>query len=172
MSRNKILLQILGCILFVSLGIHFILNPEVYMRGILGKKPVIITAGIAAVLFFGLCLIFIVKKLFDKNAGLIIDEKGITDNSNATSVGLIAWEDITEIHTLEIVKTRMLILETDKPEKYIERAKGMVAKRAMKTNYESYGSPISIISTTLKINFRDLEKTVLEAYNQHKQLKF
>jgi hypothetical protein len=47
---------------------------------------------------------------------------------------------------------------TDKPEKYIERAKNIISKKAMKTNHKMYGSPLSITSISLKISFDNLEK--------------
>ena len=80
---------------------------------------------------------------------------GITDNSNATSIGLIEWDDITNIGTVQISSMKILMLETDK---YIERAKNRISKRAMKANHKIYGSPLSIISNSLKIKHGDLEK--------------
>ena len=42
----------------------------------------------------------------------LVDEKGITDNTNATSVGLIEWDDITGIDRLEIASSKILIIRT------------------------------------------------------------
>ena len=64
------------------------------------RNPMVIKGiGILAILFFGGTGIYGFNKIFDKKAGLIIDANGITDHSNASSVGLIEWNDISEIIT-------------------------------------------------------------------------
>ncbi len=162
-SRTKVTLLLLVAIIFVIVGILFLIDPETFQSSIFKNKEIIRIIGIAAVLFFGLGSIFLFRKLFDNKIGLIIDHNGITDNSSATSIGLIEWKDIKRIETLQIASTKILMIITDKPEKYIEKAKGKLAKRAMKTNYKMYGSPISITSNSLKIKFNDLEKLVSDA---------
>jgi len=66
---------------------------------------------------------FIGRKLFDNRPGLVIDAVGITDNSNATSMGLIEWVDITKVEKKQIMSTKFLILHTSNPEKYLQRVK-------------------------------------------------
>ncbi|WP_373400696.1 STM3941 family protein [Algoriphagus halophilus] len=102
---------------------------------------------------------------------MTIDQDGITDNSNATSVGLIEWGDITDIGTVQVASTKILMLETDKPDKYIEQAKNGISKRAMKANHKMYGSPLSIISNSLKIKYDDLEKLIREEFEKRKKKK-
>ncbi|GAA4278372.1 STM3941 family protein [Aquimarina mytili] len=160
LSKTKIVLLVFGALAFVIGGVFLSLNPETFTTSRIKNETVILIIGIVSVVFFGLCLLFAIRKLFDKKMGLIIDENGITDNSNATSVGLIEWQDITGIETLQIASTKMLMILTDKPDKYIDRAKGSLSKRAMKTNYKMYGSPLSLVSTSLKIKFKDLEALI------------
>ncbi|MDC7996364.1 STM3941 family protein [Altibacter sp. HG106] len=169
LSKTKILLLLIGATVFVVLGTLFIMNPEQFKSPIFRNPETIRIAGIAAVAFFGLCLVFIAKKLFDNKVGLTIDQNGITDNSNATSVGLIEWDDITDIGTVQVASTKILMLETDKPEKYIERARNGISKRAMKANYKMYGSPLSIISNSLKIKYDELERMIREEFEKRKK---
>ncbi len=166
LSKTKILLLLIGATIFVVLGILFIMNPEQFKNPLFRNPEAIRIAGIASVAFFGLCLIFIARKLFDKKVGLTIDQNGITDNSNSTSLGLIEWADITGIGTVQVDSTKILMLETDKPDKYIERAKNGFSKRAMKANYKMYGSPLSIISNSLKIKYDDLQKLIREEFEK------
>ncbi len=168
LSKTKILLLLIGATVFVVLGILFIMNPEQFKSTVFRNIEMIRITGIASVAFFGLCLVFIVRKLFDKKVGITIDQNGIIDNSNGTSVGLIEWTDITGIGTVQVASTKILMLETDKPEKYIERAKNGIAKKAMKVNQRMYGSPISIISNSLKIKYDDLEKLITEEFEKRK----
>ena len=169
LSKTKILLLLIAAIGFVVLGVVFVLNPEGFESSIFRNPVVIRMVGIASTIFFGLCSLFIIKKFFDKKVGLTIDQDGITDNTNGTSVGLVEWADILAIETLEIATTKMLILQTDKPEKYMGRAKNGIIKRAMKANLKMYGSPLSIVSTSLKIKFKDLEKLVREEFEKQKK---
>ncbi|MEB8327731.1 hypothetical protein OO009_00060 [Flavobacteriaceae bacterium KMM 6897] len=169
LSKTKILLLLIGAIAFVVFGILFILNPEKFQSPIFRNPETIRIAGIASVTIFGLCLIFIARKLFDNKVGLTIDQNGITDYSNATSVGLIEWADITNIRTVHVASTKILMLETDKPEKYIERAKNGISKRALNANHKTYGSPLSIISHSLKIKYDDLEKLIREEFEKRKK---
>ncbi|NOU62273.1 STM3941 family protein [Marinifilum caeruleilacunae] len=169
LSRTKILLLLIGATIFVVLGTLFIINPEEFKSSIFRNAETIRILGIAAVAFFGLCLVFVAKKLFDKKAGLTIDQEGITDNSNATSIGLIEWADITGIGTVQVASTKILMLETNKPDKYIEKAKNGISKRAMKANYKMYGSPLSIISNSLKIKHDALEKLITEEFEKRKK---
>ena len=160
LSKKKIFFLLIGATVFVIIGILFILKPESYTTILFRNPEKIRIAGIASVLFFGLCEVFIGKKLFDNKVGLTIDQNGITDNSNATSIGLVEWKDIKGIEILQIMSTKTLILMTDKPDKYIDRAKNGISRRAMKANHKMHGSPLSIISNSLKIKFEDLESLI------------
>ena len=94
LSKNKLTLMLICSLIFISLGLWFVIKPPTIRNPIIGNPTLILTVGIAAILFFGLCAIFIAKKLPDKTPGLIINNQGVTDNSSGVSVGLIPWDDI------------------------------------------------------------------------------
>lgn len=160
LSKKKIFLLFTGATIFVIIGVLFILKPETFTSILFRDPEKIRLAGIASVIFFGICSVFIGKKLYDKGVGLTIDVNGITDNTNATSIGLIEWKDIIGIEIKQVMSTKMLMLMTDQPDKYIDKAKNGISKNAMKANYKMYGSPLSIISSSLKIKFEDLERLI------------
>lgn len=161
LSKTKLLLMLLGSAAFVCLGIFFMLNPGEIRPN---KQTFIQIVGMASVLFFGLCLIFIARKMFDQKIGLMIDENGITDNSSGTSVGLIEWGDINEIASAQIASTKFILIGTTEAEKYINRAGNALTKRAMQANQKLYGTPLSIASNTLKIKHNDLLAKVTESF--------
>src|SRR3982751_3143564 len=100
LSKSKITIAVLGCCAFVSIGIwllfvdetkirsdksfNLFLNDPMYVRGL----------GILAIVFFGLCAILFIKKLFDKKPGLVFSNSGIVDNASSVSAGLIPWSEI------------------------------------------------------------------------------
>lgn len=170
LSKYKISLLLIGAMIFVIIGLLFIIIPETFISSIIRKAETIQIVGIVTIVFFGLCLVYVIRKLFDNKTGFSIDENGIIDNSNATSVGLIEWDDITGIETLRIASTKILLLRTDKPEKYIDKAKDGISKRAMKANNKLYGSPLSIISNSLKIKFDDLEQLIKTEFEKRKKM--
>ena len=165
LSRNKILLIFLGCLMFVVFGIWFLNDPEKFANGSYRPRSseFIQIVGIVSLAFFGICGIFAFKKLFDKKEGLIINKDGITDNSSGTSVGLIKWNDIIDIGIAQVHSQKFIMIKVSNPEHYIDLKKNRIGKMAMRANYDKFGSPISISANSLKTNFADL-KALIEKY--------
>ena len=126
--------------------------------------------GIITTVFFGIGVVYGIKKLFDKKIALIIDSNGITDNSNASSIGLIEWNDISGIRTIQVMSTKFLLIDIANPEKYIEKAKNRIQARLMKANMNIYETPLSITSNTLNYNFGELEKLIKTEYKKNKNV--
>ena len=168
LSKNKIILLLLGTVIFVLLGFWLAIDPENFKVSVFQYRSaeLIRVVGIIGIAFFGVCSYFIFKKVFDKKYGLIIDKNGITDNSNATSVGLVKWADIIGIRVLEVVNQKFVMIDVSNPEYYIELKKSGIGKMAMKANYTKYGSPISITANSLKVDFNEM-KEIIEI--QHKK---
>lgn len=173
-SKKKIYLGILGSLLFVIAGIWLFFNTNLYVDFPLRlfRNPIIVKAvGILGILFFGTTGIFGFKKLFDKKVGLIIDSNGITDNSNASSVGLIEWNDITDIITKQVMSTKFLLINVTNPEKYIGKAKSRMKAKLMRSNMKMYGTPLSITTNTLKYDFGKLEQLILTEFKRNKKVE-
>lgn len=160
LNKTKILGLLFGAIVFMALGVLFINEPETFVSPIMRNPEIIRISGISSVVFFGLCFVVIARKLFDNKPGLIIDQYGITNNTNATDIGLIEWADIIEVEKKHVMSNKFLILYVKQPEKYIDRAKNLIVKQAIKMNNKTYGSPITIVSSSLKIDFDDLEMLI------------
>ena len=116
LSKLKIGLLFIGSITFVLIGIQFAISPDEWTTARRNSPLFIRIIGIISTIFFGICGISIGKKLFDRNIGLTIDDRGITDNTNATSIGLIEWDDITGIGDSQDIghvdKLKKLILQS------------------------------------------------------------
>ena len=158
-SKTKISILLVGAILFVIFGVLFIITPDTFVTIRYRNPQTIRLTGIASVLFFGGASIYGFIKLFDKSMGLVIDDNGITDNTNASSVGLINWSDIIEVKTEQVMSTKFLLIYTINPDKYLDRGKGF-KQILLKLNMKKYGTPISIISNTLRFNFDDFERLI------------
>lgn len=167
-SKNKLFFGIGGSILFVVLGIWLFLKADNSFQVI---NPIIVKGiGILSILFCGATGIFGIKRLFDKKHGLIIDSIGITDNSNASSFGLIEWNDITSITTKQVMSTKFLMIYVENPEKYIEKVKSGMKAKLMSSNLKMYGTPLSITSSTLKYDFGKLEQLIQTEFKRNKNV--
>ncbi len=166
LSKSKILLVIAGSMLFVAGGVYLyttLSNQQTDFNPILIKG-----IGLSGILFFGATGLYGIKKLFDKTVGFTINDEGIIDNSNATSIGLIRWSDITKIETKQIMSTRFLLIFVKEPELYLDKVSGM-KRKLMQSNMSMYGTPLSIVSTTLKYDFDQLEALVKERFDVYKK---
>ncbi len=171
LSKNKLFFGIAGSFIFVILGIFILIkssNLDTSNTSFLANPILMIITGISSILFFGATGIFGVKKLLDKKFGLIIDSNGITDHSNASSIGLIKWQDISEISTRKVMSTKFLMVKVTNPEAYIEKATSGMKAKLMRTNMQMYGSPLSITSNTLAYDFDKLEKIIETEFKRYK----
>jgi len=165
-------------LVFVVFGLLFIYKPENFVSDygllkfrIFNNPKSIRVIGIIAVLFSGAAGIYGIKRLFDKKIGLTIDSNGITDNSNASSIGLIEWTDITGIRTEKIMSTKFLLIDIVNPEKYIGKAKNLIRAKIMRANFNMYKTPLSITSNTLKLDFDKLEKLINSEFKKNKNAR-
>ncbi len=168
-SKKKIVLLLVAAIAFVVVGVLFVLNPGTFERGVLRNAQMVQLLGVISILFFGVGGYFLSKKLLESKSGLIIDEHGITDNSNATSVGLIEWRDITGVETIILSSNKILMILTINPEKYISRASNAIIRRTMKANHEMFGSPIQISVNSLKISHSELYALIIAELDKRKE---
>ena len=168
LSKKKISLLLIGGIVFVISGILFLITPDTFISPIFRNHQIIRIVGIVAILFFGSIGLTLSRKLFDKTIGLTIDENGITDNTNASSVGLIDWRDIIEIKTKQVMSTKFLLIFTNNPDKYLDRVNGFKRKLLI-GNMKMSGTPISITSNTLKYNFEELDRLIKNRFLEQKE---
>ncbi len=172
LSRIKLFFIILGCLLFVALGVFILLNAE-NMQTRKTENPFVMTAiAVIAILFFGAILISVFKKLFENRMGMIINDKGIWDNSNGVSIGLIEWKDIQNIRKSQVMLTKFLLIDVKNPEKYLNNAGSKFKASIMRRNMQTYGTPISISSGGLKWGFRKIESTIIREFKRQKQIPF
>jgi len=158
LSKSKLARLIGAALVFVVLGILFILRPQTFTNSFSGNSIVIVEAvGIAALVFFGICLLFMIKRYGDKRPALIINESGITDHSSAIPAGFIPWSHIQDIVEIEIYKNRLLLIKVKDPSLYINRHTGFLKRKAVEVNYKTYGTPVCIGSQAIQYNFDDLK---------------
>ncbi len=169
-SKSKLMvLSIISVLIFLA-SIILAFLPDSLITPVFGDHLVIIYRIIQTIsaLSFGALSLWFTKKLLDGKPGLIIDELGIHDRSSGLSVGLIEWDDITGIKTYTFLFRRTIILQTNKPEQYINKASNWLAKTGMKSNYKMCGSPLTINSKVLKISHERLTTIISDQWIKYR----
>lgn len=160
LSKKKSIQALLGAIALVAASCWMLLSDHVSTNFILRLPYVKNGIAIAGILFFGLAIFVIFKKLISKNAGLIISDKGIIDKASAANVGLIPWSDIVEIATTKVMKQEFLTLKVRNPEEYIARQSNFLLRKTMQLNFKNYGSPIQISANNLKSSLTEIRNII------------
>lgn len=149
-----------GALLFVSMGVWFVVNPPASKHGLFSNPVLIVILGVVTIVFFGFLGFSILRKLPDDKPGLIINDEGILDNSSPLAAGLILWDDILEIRTITISSQNMLEISVKNPEEYINRQSSFLKRKGMQGNYKMYGSPIYISANSLTVGFQELHDLI------------
>jgi hypothetical protein len=166
LSGKKFGLIIIGSCAFVAIGIWlFSLDPASIRALPRGSNPTFVhSIGLASVVFFGLCAIVAIPKLFDEKPGLVFASSGIIDNASSVSAGLIPWTEIIGAESFDVRKQKFLIIKVKDPQKYLDRG-NRLKKLAITANYKMCGSPITISAIALKTSFPEL-LSLFDRYQQ------
>ncbi|MBX4262370.1 hypothetical protein KTC96_06335 [Clostridium estertheticum] len=144
-KMKVILLIILAIIMLVGCVFDLVI-------GIIKINSFYIIIGIIGTAFFGVCFFYIIKRALSHKPLLIVGEDGITDMSNATSVGFVAWEEIEFVSVRRVLTQKFIgitVYDIDKLMKRIPTSK----QNAIKANIKFKYPPISIPLNTADMKF-------------------
>lgn len=127
--------------------------------------------GFAGIIFFGMALVVGITRLFSKKPGMVIDEQGISSQSNITIGQTILWEDISHISEYSVsISTKLILIHVYDNEKYLAQiSKG--AKFLANQNIKLTGTPFSISPNTLAIDYNDLLVLLQEHLTEYQNNK-
>ncbi|MDR0229625.1 MAG: hypothetical protein LBI72_11290 [Flavobacteriaceae bacterium] len=162
LSKAKMALLMLICLVFVALGIWFVAAPPQGNHVIYNNPYFLFVIGIASIVLFTFFAILYIKKMFDPKPGLIINSQGIWDNATAVSAGLIPWKDIVSIEEVEAYSQKFILVVVSNPEEYLNKVTNSFKRKAIEANYKHYGTPISISANALKSNRKQLFQLLRE----------
>jgi hypothetical protein len=169
-SKKKMIISLMGCLAFVLAGFLFVFQPATFAgKTMVSSGSMIMVVGVLSILFFGLCGYFIAKKIFTRTPGLIIDEKGISDQSSGLDAGFIPWDDISGISTFKIFRQQFITVLLKDPQKYIDAESNAAKSKVMQANFRAAGTPYCISTNTLNIKFKALETLLSERLQQSRR---
>ena len=170
LSRTKLLLLTLGSCAFVAAGAWLLSLDAAEVRAgrsfrlFFNDPTFAYGAGLASILFFGACGVYGIVKMFDRKPGLVLNSDGVVDNASGVAAGFIPWSEVLGAGVYEVQGRKMLIIGVRDPRKYIERG-GALRRMLNKANNGMTGSPITIPSVTLKMNFSE----VVSLFNRYQE---
>jgi hypothetical protein len=152
-SRKKLFFVMVGCAIFVALGVFLLKDGKVEDR----------IAGVAGIAFFGLCLLAVIWQLTRRAPALIIHFSGILYDTTGRSRGLLPWDEIAGIYiaTMKVrrSKQRFLAIVPKDLDAFLSRQSAFKARLA-KMSIGLVGAPINISATTLPISLEELIQNI------------
>ena len=120
-----------------------------------------ITLFIYVFILMIIAFINLIKFLFNKNAGILINETGIYNNLGIISAGKIQWADISAIKIFQTRRfnIRYLIIELTDNDKYLKN-KNFLQKYFLKKNIKRRDSPILIPENSIDYNIDELARVI------------
>jgi len=158
-SRAKMLLVLLGAMVFVLLGL-WIASPK--MSRVVPIWDVLI-ASYVGVPFFGVCGLYAAYRLVRRRPSVVIDATGITDTSNAFAVGRLSWAEIDHMALYQSYGQWMLGIVPRDLEGFLIRQPSE-RRSYIKLNLSLGYSPINIAQVAISMRLADLAELLRARY--------
>lgn len=145
-KRSTLLLYIISLIFACVCMVWLVFNLEAGNGGARTERLFSTPVGVAAgKILFAVCAavcvyaaVLLSKRLINAKPLIIADESGITDNSS--SIGFVPWQDVKRIYMVTMKNNKLIQVELDRPEEYLDRLGGLARKTAelnMKLGYQA-----------------------------------
>ena len=152
--------MIFGCAVFVAACVGMITG-DVPDPGRYNDTSLLLI-GISGLVLSSSAGLWAVTQWLDRRPGLIVDEQGITDQSSILGVGHIPWSSVINIELRSVWSTRSIFIYVTNPEQCIERMRPNWKQHWLKRTEVSHGTPIKLSTNTLKCDFDELYRFLLE----------
>lgn len=170
LDKGKLRLLVFLAFLFAIAGVWVIVQSGKMVNAARPSQTVIVIVGAAAVIFAGVCLLFIFRKFGDTNPGLIINDEGITDNSSGTAAGLVPWSAIERVDMARVKSQQFILLFVNDADARIAAQPNGMKRQLMKMNQRLYGTPVCINVNTLQCGFDEIYRLISDSFERRKEL--
>ena len=118
---------------------------------------------ILCVAFFGLTTALSVRRLFRRAPGLVLNARGVTDNTTAVAAGFVPWADIADVRTGTM---GFLYLVLRDPEAFLQNIPP-VQRAVMRMNGRIGLSPVVLTASTLVATESQMRALVRAYWEAH-----
>ncbi len=148
-DRKKMKGKLFTAIGIMTMGILFIFMPLKFNMQLL-------SGGCFFILVSFILAYHSLKRLTTSKPGLLIDQEGIRDYTGTFCIGPILWCDVTKIRIINNFWQKMIVIDVNNAQAYINREKNGFNKITMSLNHIFFGSPFCIYASELNISLTDL----------------
>jgi hypothetical protein len=99
------------------------------------------------------------KTCLDKNATLIITDKGLADNLSIFSCGELHWNEIAGVRVVSRLDTNLLVILVKNPSEIISK-QSLWKKLVLNSFFKNYGSPVIISERKIPLPIHELRDIV------------
>ncbi len=129
---------------------------------------VLLAMGINAVLFaLGAFQLF--RQASQKEEGLTINTVGIHDKTSPQH-RTIPWDEVTTIDAKVIAGNHFVVIGVTDPERFLQRAKGLLQRWGLRSNLKRHGTPIVIPTNNLKLEPHQITALLKQEFLQYRAL--
>lgn len=152
-SRGRLVLLLLGCLVFVGLGVWILTLPDSEVGG---KGLIAAWIGIP---FFGLIGLFAFGRLFSRKPAVVVDLHGITDNASALAAGFIPWANFAGAGIILVKKRKLIVIVLKDTNAYLSSL-GPIKRTILKGNLALVGYVVAIPGVTFAMPVEELLATI------------
>lgn len=132
--------------------------------------PFVFLIGIFGALFFGLCLVYIVYRLFSPKPSLILDKDGFVDQSSPISIGRMSWSEVKDMFVYELERQKHLGVEPHDINGILAKATG-IKRKIMEVNLKlTQRAPVNISQAMIPIPIDELFVKMKQYWEVAKQI--
>lgn len=99
---------------------------------------------------------------------LVIDQSGIS--LNPAKKEIIKWENIDGFSEIKINGVKIIIIQVNNSEEFINEEESKIRKKIMKFNLSNYGSSFNISASTMNLSYKELHKLLNENLIKYKDI--
>ncbi len=162
-SRPKLVKLTASCLMFVAIAVLFLVKPHWFDAHLY----VVWGVAVVALLFFGLCLVVLIKVWRYQGSYLVINDKGVLDNG-VSGIGQVLWCDMTGVDLTNEYGVPLILIRVANPDKYISQAPKW-RQWLHRYNHERYGTPVVISVVAMAVDGDELY-ALLDAIYHSKRL--
>ncbi len=165
-SKTKAILQIIIVIGLLGVTTWFLTDKVISLPPDFNKTFLIVCCSLL-IFTFGLGTISGLRKIFNLDAGLIINKNGIKINIGPNSGQVIKWDQIKSFKTHNPIKGPLcLLIFIKNPGELISSTFGF-KRFLIKMNNASHGTPVSITTNFLECDFKELNSLIKGEYKKY-----
>lgn len=165
-NKKQLIAPLFGALVLLMLMLHLLTDASEDNIVLLGIPYLVEVLALICFSFFGFIIFIFYKKISDQSPALIINDEGITDNTNVVGSHLITWDSIEEFCIKTINKHEFILIMVKNPEAYIQAETKKIVRYLLKRKMKKFQTPFVIVKLYVETDFTALSNIMEERKKQ------